>query len=79
MFLNTDLFKTTVVEAPRLITSSILLIDFLTNELSVIMPITCRLKLDFIYEALRLVMNYVPSIIIAVISIVVGFKFISKD
>lgn len=46
---------------------------------SVIMPITYRLDLDFIYDALRLVMNYVPSIVIAVISIVVGFKFISRD
>ena len=46
---------------------------------SVIMPVMYRLDLYFIYDALRLVMNYVPSIIIAVISIAIGVKFISKD
>lgn len=46
---------------------------------SVLMPIMDRLELYFIYDALRLVMNYVPSIIIAILSIAIGMKFISKD
>ena len=46
---------------------------------SVLMPILYRFELYFIYETLRLIMNYVPSIVIAAISISVGVKFISKD
>lgn len=46
---------------------------------SVLMPIMNRLELYFIYDALRLVINYVPSIIIAILSIAIGIKFISKN
>ena len=46
---------------------------------SVLMPIINRLELHFIYNTLRMLMNYIPSIVIAAISIVVGVKFISKD
>lgn len=46
---------------------------------SVIVPFTYRLELYFVYDALRMVMNYVPSIVIAILSIAIGIKFISKD
>lgn len=46
---------------------------------SVVRPMLYRLELYFIYDALNLVMHYVPSIIIAIISIAIGIKFISKD
>lgn len=46
---------------------------------SVLMPVMNRLELYFIYDILRMIMNYIPSIVIAAISIAIGIKFISKD
>ena len=45
---------------------------------SIIMPITYRLNLNFIYNTLSMISNYIPSILISVISIIIGVKFISK-
>lgn len=45
---------------------------------SVLIPLTYRFDLDILYTVLRVITNYIPSIVIASISIAVGIKLVSK-